>query len=152
MTALTIVDDDASATPPSTGVEGARVGTDASKTHLFGMRGPDLVAHFGALGVECSEAEARRILGRLLSEGHESLEGMKRPVRKGVREALQQSTRHAPLTIAEVVRDDVDGFEKFLLRLDDGALVEAVKIPLEKPGHFTVCVSSQVGCAMGCVF
>lgn len=29
---------------------------------------------------------------------------------------------------------------------------EAVRIPLEKPGRFTVCLSSQVGCAMQCVF
>lgn len=148
MTPLTIVDDEL----PDGGPVGAGKVSADGRTHLYGLRGPDLVAHFASIGVECSEAEARRILGRILSEGHESLEGMKRPVRKGVREALHQSTRHRPLTIAEVVRDDVDGFEKFLLRLDDGALVEAVKIPLEKPGHFTVCVSSQVGCAMGCVF
>jgi 23S rRNA (adenine2503-C2)-methyltransferase len=34
----------------------------------------------------------------------------------------------------------------------DGALFEAVRIPLERPGRYTVCVSSQVGCAQGCAF
>lgn len=44
-----------------------------------------------------------------------------------------------------------DGFtEKYLLRLGDGAEVEAVRMGF--PGRFTACLSSQVGCAMGCVF
>ena len=30
--------------------------------------------------------------------------------------------------------------------------VETVLIPLHKPGAVSVCLSSQVGCAMGCVF
>ena len=33
----------------------------------------------------------------------------------------------------------------------DGQLLEAVRIPLEKP-RWSVCVSSQVGCALGCRF
>jgi 23S rRNA (adenine2503-C2)-methyltransferase len=44
-----------------------------------------------------------------------------------------------------------DGFtEKYLLRLRDGAEVESVRMGF--PGRFTACLSSQVGCAMGCVF
>src|SRR5437667_160091 len=48
-------------------------------------------------------------------------------------------------------RSSVDGFTKYLFRLADGLLVEAVRIPLfdEK---YTVCISSQAGCALGCVF
>ena len=34
----------------------------------------------------------------------------------------------------------------------DGLPVESVLIPLHKPGAVSVCLSSQVGCAMGCVF
>jgi len=41
---------------------------------------------------------------------------------------------------------------KFLLRLADGAEVEAVSIPMTADGHRTVCVSSQVGCKQGCTF
>lgn len=44
----------------------------------------------------------------------------------------------------------IDGTIKFLLRLDDGQIVEAVGIPTEK--RLTVCVSSQVGCPMACDF
>ncbi len=38
------------------------------------------------------------------------------------------------------------------LRLHDGAVVEAVLIPMRGGGRHTVCVSSQVGCKMGCSF
>jgi 23S rRNA (adenine2503-C2)-methyltransferase len=41
---------------------------------------------------------------------------------------------------------------KYAFRAPDGAVVEAVRIPLERPGRFVVCVSSQVGCALGCSF
>ena len=43
-----------------------------------------------------------------------------------------------------------DGTEKLLLRLDDGHLVECVL--LKEADRRTVCVSTQVGCGMGCVF
>lgn len=54
--------------------------------------------------------------------------------------------------IVERATDPADGFVKYLFRLSDGAMVEAVRIPLEKEGKFTVCLSSQAGCAMGCLF
>lgn len=43
-----------------------------------------------------------------------------------------------------------DQTEKLLLRLQDGELVECVL--MRDPGRRTVCISTQVGCAMGCVF
>jgi len=45
-----------------------------------------------------------------------------------------------------------DGFEKLRFRTGDGLAVETVLIPLHKPGSVSVCLSSQVGCAMGCAF
>ena len=39
---------------------------------------------------------------------------------------------------------------KFLLRLEDGLTIEAVA--MEYPGRTTGCISTQAGCAMGCVF
>ena len=50
------------------------------------------------------------------------------------------------------VRSPIDGFEKLRFRTADGLAVETVLIPLHKPGAVSVCLSSQVGCAMGCVF
>jgi 23S rRNA (adenine2503-C2)-methyltransferase len=46
----------------------------------------------------------------------------------------------------------IDPFVKYALRTHDGHVIETVRIPLEKPGRFSVCVSSQVGCALGCKF
>ena len=48
------------------------------------------------------------------------------------------------------VRRGGDGTAKLALGLTDGAVVEAVVMPME--GHATVCLSSQTGCAVGCVF
>lgn len=44
-----------------------------------------------------------------------------------------------------------DGAEKRLFRLHDGQLIESVLMPYED-GRMTACISSQAGCAMGCVF
>jgi 23S rRNA (adenine2503-C2)-methyltransferase len=43
-----------------------------------------------------------------------------------------------------------DGTEKYLFRLADGLHIESVLIP--ERDHYTLCLSSQVGCAMGCAF
>lgn len=58
----------------------------------------------------------------------------------------------AVVTLPEVVQHDVseDGTEKFVLRLADGRRIESVFIP-DTPKQ-TFCVSTQVGCAMGCAF
>jgi 23S rRNA (adenine2503-C2)-methyltransferase len=41
---------------------------------------------------------------------------------------------------------------KLTWRLADGALVESVLIPMRAGRHHTICLSSQVGCRMGCAF
>lgn len=43
-----------------------------------------------------------------------------------------------------------DGTVKYLWRLDDGELIESVLIP--SGTRRTLCISSQAGCALGCVF
>ncbi|MFL5409050.1 MAG: 23S rRNA (adenine(2503)-C(2))-methyltransferase RlmN [Myxococcales bacterium] len=53
------------------------------------------------------------------------------------------------LPFAEPVVDP-DGTVRFAVRLGDGAVVETVLI--RQPSRTTVCLSSQVGCARGCVF
>ena len=46
--------------------------------------------------------------------------------------------------------DSVDGTRRYLVRLDDGELAETVFIPEEN--RSTICISSQVGCALACTF
>jgi len=43
-----------------------------------------------------------------------------------------------------------DGAEKYLFKLEDNNTIEAVMIP--EHHRLTLCISSQVGCAMGCLF
>ena len=50
----------------------------------------------------------------------------------------------------EAVEEGSDGTRKYLFDLGDSNGVEAVVIPIE--GRNTLCISSQVGCAMGCEF
>lgn len=47
-------------------------------------------------------------------------------------------------------QSDEEGTTKFALRLFDGEIIETVLIP--EKDHYTLCVSTQVGCAMGCKF
>lgn len=54
-----------------------------------------------------------------------------------------------PAVVTSIVSKK-DGTEKFLLEFSDGQCVETVA--MRYPGRVTVCVSTQVGCAMGCVF
>jgi 23S rRNA (adenine2503-C2)-methyltransferase len=58
----------------------------------------------------------------------------------------------APLAKLELMdrQDSRDGTVKFLWRLPDGLAVESVWIPGAK--RTTLCISSQAGCAYGCVF
>ena len=50
----------------------------------------------------------------------------------------------------EAVEEGSDGTRKYLFNLGDGNAVESVLIPIE--GRNTLCISSQVGCAMACEF
>ncbi|MCK9197302.1 MAG: 23S rRNA (adenine(2503)-C(2))-methyltransferase RlmN, partial [Syntrophales bacterium] len=58
----------------------------------------------------------------------------------------------ACLTSPEIVKikASADGTKKILLRLQDGLHIESVLIPGKN--HWTACLSTQVGCAMGCRF
>ncbi len=56
------------------------------------------------------------------------------------------------LDVLSRLGSSVDPFVKFTFRLSDEQVIETVRIPLEKAGRFSVCVSSQVGCALACSF
>lgn len=118
--------------------------------HLYGTLPEELAAHLRANGVDVRDAEARRILAHAMlgKDGYPEA----RPVPRRVELACEQLTRRDRLPILERATDPADGFVKYLFRLHDGAVAEAVRIPLEREGCFTVCLSSQAGCAMGCDF
>ena len=65
----------------------------------------------------------------------------------------QKLTKQEPLTHLEVVEvqtSNIDGTQKYLFRLADGNVIESVWMKY-KHGN-SVCISSQVGCRMGCRF
>ncbi|MCB9764390.1 MAG: radical SAM protein [Alphaproteobacteria bacterium] len=90
-------------------------------------------------------------MARAVAEDRADLSGG-RPVRTAVRAAALEGFDRHDLEVIERIEDPTDGSLRYLFRCDDGALVEAVRIPLLQPGHFTVCLSSQAGCAMACDF
>ncbi len=68
------------------------------------------------------------------------------------KELRQKLTEQAEVALPEVERrtPSQDGSEKLVLRLGDGARIQAVLMPDED--RLTLCVSTQVGCGFGCAF
>lgn len=69
---------------------------------------------------------------------------------KAFREKLEGATAFTKIDIIEMATSKVDGSIKTLLLLEDGEKIESVL--LKDDGRYTICVSSQVGCRMGCTF
>ncbi len=69
---------------------------------------------------------------------------------KALREKLEEEYVILPVTMLERQVSKLDGTNKFLFRLSDGNVVESVLMRY-KHGN-SVCISSQVGCRMGCRF
>ena len=69
---------------------------------------------------------------------------------KGLREKLEEEYVILPVKMLERQESALDGTNKFLFRLYDGNVVESVLMRY-KHGN-SVCISSQVGCRMGCRF
>ena len=69
---------------------------------------------------------------------------------KALREKLDAAYEIAPVKMLERQESKLDGTNKFLFCLQDGHVVESVLMKY-KHGN-SVCISSQVGCRMGCKF
>ena len=67
-----------------------------------------------------------------------------------LREKLQEQEPLTSLEVVEVQTSKIDGTQKYLFRLSDGHVIESVWMKY-KHGN-SVCISSQVGCRMGCRF
>ena len=64
--------------------------------------------------------------------------------------SFQERFRCNEATIAEESLSRYYGTVKFLVKMEDGSLIESVLMPEKK--RITLCISSQVGCAMACTF
>src|SRR5688572_974252 len=94
--------------------------------------------------IAVSLAEARKIVA-MVHRGE--------PVRatssvsRGAAAAAQAAGAVPALEVRSVHESAVDPFVKYVLGTGDGRVIETVRIPLARAGRYTVCVSSQVGCA-----
>jgi 23S rRNA (adenine2503-C2)-methyltransferase len=114
---------------------------------LYGLTLPELRARMESWGF--SAVHASRLWKYLYLELAGPLDPLPElPV--GVRSRLAAETRLGSLPIAAETESG-DGFtRKYLLGLPDGERIETVLMKFT--GRATACVSSQAGCAMGCVF
>ena len=69
---------------------------------------------------------------------------------KGFRQKLEEAYPYRPLEIVEVQTSKLDGTQKYLFELADGNVIESVLMRYHHGN--SVCISSQVGCRMGCRF
>ncbi len=94
-------------------------------------------------------AEARKLVAQVhRGEAITASSSIRRIAASAVRDVGDVPT----LDVVAETPSTIDPFVKYLLAAPDGARFEAVRIPLEDPERFSVCVSSQVGCALGCAF
>ncbi len=73
-----------------------------------------------------------------------------RNIPKSLQEKLEQEAPLYSLKIADLQVSKLDGTRKYLFELQDGNMIEAVLMKY-KHGN-SVCISSEVGCRMGCTF
>jgi 23S rRNA (adenine2503-C2)-methyltransferase len=100
-----------------------------------------------ACGITCGEA--RKIVAAIHRGAPiEDASG----VRRTAMDAVRASGWVPTLEVDSMRQSALDPFIKLALRTGDGHVIETVRIPLERVGRFSVCVSSQAGCALGCTF
>lgn len=71
-------------------------------------------------------------------------------ISKNLKEKLNNDFYIQSLEMVQVLTSKIDGTQKFLFRLNDGNVIESVLMRY-KHGN-SVCISTQVGCRMGCRF
>ena len=69
---------------------------------------------------------------------------------KDLRQKLSENATLCPVEKADCLISQIDGTRKYLFRMEDGSIIESVLMKY-KHGN-SVCISSQVGCRMGCRF
>ena len=117
-----------------------------AKTNLLGFSASKLGDFFEEIGEK--RFRATQIIKWIHQMGECDLDQMTN-ISKDLRERLKSI---AEIKLPEVVscQDSVDGTRKWLIKVDGGSCIEMVYIPERERG--TLCVSSQIGCALDCSF
>jgi 23S rRNA (adenine2503-C2)-methyltransferase len=116
------------------------------KIDLRNMTQDELVQYVESLGQPAFRA--RQIMAWLYRPGITDFSQMT-DLAKKFRLLLAEHARMSQFT-DPIIQRSKDGCVKFAFTLDDGAVIESVLIP--EPDRNTLCISSQVGCAMNCSF
>lgn len=124
------------------------------KQPLKGLLPGELADFF--VGIGEPKYRAKQVFTRLYAHQTHSFDDMTElPV--ALRKHLAATAAMNPLTLSRL-QESADGTKKFLFRLADGREIETVLIPSESveddgaPKRLTICVSTQVGCALNCKF
>ncbi len=106
-------------------------------------------SHCDSLGM--SRDMARRWAGAVIGRGERQAAQVM--INAQVAKRFGALVEYLPtLRLVNKLSSPTDGFQKLLFETPDGMPVETVIIPLHKAGAVSLCISSQVGCVMGCTF
>jgi 23S rRNA (adenine2503-C2)-methyltransferase len=118
----------------------------ATQPNLLDFTLDEMEEFISSLGKE--KFRARQIRKCLYQQGNLSFVDMT-TISRDFRERLAEISRISRPEIVKIL-ESKDGTKKALLKLEDGLFIESVLIPGKS--HWTICVSTQAGCAMGCEF
>jgi 23S rRNA (adenine2503-C2)-methyltransferase len=124
----------------------ATAGAGPRRLALLGLPRGELEGVFAGLGEKPYRARQlmRWLYGRLLTDPAQMTD-----MSRNLREQLA-ARAELGLPVIDTCQQAADGTTKWRLAAGDGQLIETVFIPEE--GRGTLCVSSQVGCALDCSF
>lgn len=115
------------------------------KIQLLGMTPEELAAYMKTLGQPAFRAK------QVFAWLHQGVPfGGMSNLPKALRETLSETCTDHPVSVLETIESKMDGTIKLLYRLWDGHVIEGVLMRY-KYGN-TLCLSTQVGCRMGCAF
>ena len=119
---------------------------EAEKLNLLGLPQSELEQYFAGLGEK--PYRARQLMQWMYQRDVTDFDAMT-DFSKSVRERLA-ATAEIEFARVDSQHESTDGTVKWLFASGSGQRVEAVFIP--EPGRGTLCISSQVGCALDCAF
>jgi len=120
--------------------------SDATKVNLLDFDQASMAAWFEARGEK--PFRAQQLLKWIHQQGVDHFDAMTN-LGKALRSELETIAEIRALEVA-ADQKSADGSRKWLFELADGNRIESVYIPEE--GRATLCISSQVGCALNCSF
>ena len=119
---------------------------EKSLTDLVGLTRDELEAFFESIGEKAFRG--RQVMQWIYQKAIREIDHMT-DLSKSLRKKLKEIAFIGGLRL---IKKEIsqDGTTKYLFELEDGQAIESVLIPDEE--RLTLCISTQVGCAMGCKF